>query len=97
MNQQTLDEAERLQVIVPRDDMPSTYEFHHALVHQTLLEEIGPAERAHLHSKCAEVLECQDPATADERADEIVRHLAAAGPLTDNAALARYSSVAQRP
>ncbi|GAC1309755.1 MAG: hypothetical protein NVSMB16_06320 [Acidimicrobiales bacterium] len=79
-------------------DHVDRYVFAHALIRQTLAEELPGGRRARLHRAAADAIET---ATPDAHAD-IARHLAAAGPVGDperamtHAALAAEAAVAQR-
>lgn len=55
---------------------PGTYQFVHALVRQTLLDELTSTRRMRLHRRVAEALEAQPD--ADERSGELAHHYAEA-------------------
>ncbi|MDD7968000.1 AAA family ATPase [Actinomycetospora lemnae] len=71
-------------------------EFHHALVHATLLSTLSAPRRRQWHLHVAEALARMDPDDAGGRAPEIVGHLLAAGDRADRAVLARASLEAGR-
>jgi DNA-binding CsgD family transcriptional regulator len=52
-----LDEALRSRVVVPARDTVDAYEFVHALVRQTLYEEMSPSRQARLHRRIAQAIE----------------------------------------
>ncbi|MTD15015.1 AAA family ATPase [Nakamurella sp. YIM 132087] len=58
---------------------PGRHRFHHALVQQTLLEDIGPARRRRWHARTAAALLARTGGDTVAGADRIVHHLAASG------------------
>ena len=91
---EALDEAVVAQVIDAASSLPEEYSFRHALVQQTLLEEIPVAARARRHGEVALALEQLLGDVADTHAAEIARHLELAGELGDEKKLVHYASIA---
>lgn len=69
-----LGEAERAGVVVRLPDAVGRYSFAHALIRETLYEEIAPSERARLHWEVAEALARQAAATGNEPLAELAHH-----------------------
>ncbi|MGH7894406.1 MAG: ATP-binding protein, partial [Candidatus Binatia bacterium] len=67
-----LDEACRARLLVENDARPGRFAFSHAVVRQTLLEELGTTRRVRLHLKIGEAIE----QVAGQRMDEHLRALA---------------------
>ena len=70
-----LDEASRARLIVEVAGSPGRYSFAHALVRQTLYEELGTSRRALLHWRIGVALERRFAHALDEHASAIAHHL----------------------
>jgi predicted unusual protein kinase regulating ubiquinone biosynthesis (AarF/ABC1/UbiB family) len=68
-----LDEACDARVIIENRATQGVFSFSHALVRDTLYEELRPTERLKLHKKIGEVLE-HLPGSADSRLSELAYH-----------------------
>jgi DNA-binding SARP family transcriptional activator len=77
-----LEVAERERIIVPLPGAPDVWSFSHALVRETLYEDISAGRRARLHRSIAEVLVASADGPTPHLA-EVARHLAAAGSPVD--------------
>ena len=67
------------------------YSFAHALVRDTLYDELSPAQRARLHERIALALEEQCGDDPDERLGELAHHFLAAAPRGDLAKAVDYA------
>jgi len=79
------------------EELPQTvgrYRFTHALIQETLLEEMSMTRRVRLHAIISEVLEQLYGANTEEHAAEIAHHLAEAVTVTGSERLVRYSLLA---
>ena len=79
------------------DEMPmavGNYRFAHALIQETLLEEMSNTRKVRLHAVIAEVLEQLYGRDSEDHAAEIVQHLAEAVTVTGAERLVRYSLMA---
>ncbi|HVP14230.1 MAG TPA: AAA family ATPase [Terriglobales bacterium] len=71
-----LDEAARVRLIVEAPGgPPGRFAFSHALVRQTLYEEVAALRRARLHWRIGEALEKRHTAAADEQLSAVAQHL----------------------
>jgi DNA-binding SARP family transcriptional activator len=77
-----LEVAERERIIVPLPGALDVWSFSHALMRETLHEDISPGRRARLHRSIAEVLVTSAEGPTPYLA-EVARHLAAAGSPVD--------------
>jgi hypothetical protein len=73
-----VDDPLRLGVLETADE-PGRFVFTHALVRQTLLENLGPRRRASLHLAVGRAIERRHAADPDRRLDELAHHFVAAG------------------
>ena len=89
-----LDEAEHASVIGPAEAGGTRHSFTHELTRQTLLAEISSVMRQDLHARTATALEAVHGDRVDERAAEVVYHLAYAGPAVDPRRFVRYLQLA---
>ena len=90
----TLEEALSAHVI---DEVPSAvgrHQFTHALVRQTLAEELSLTRRARLHARITETLEELYGDTAEANAAELAHHFVQAQAVLGTEKLVRYSIVA---
>ena len=91
---QAIDEAVSVQLI---EDVPSQmdrYQFAHALIQQTLAEDVSPRRRIRLHARIAEALEALYGDDAESHAAELAHHFAEAQTSTGITKLVRYSLLA---
>ncbi len=70
----TIDEAVRARLIEALPDRIEGYRFSHALIQQTLSEELNPSRMARLHARIAQALEELYGAEAEARAAELAYH-----------------------
>ena len=70
------------------------YQFSHALIQQTLTEEMSSSRRVRLHARIAEALEALYGDDAEAHAAELAHHFAEAQTTTGVAKLVRYSLMA---
>jgi class 3 adenylate cyclase/tetratricopeptide (TPR) repeat protein len=68
-----IDEALNARILTEAPSVFGRYTFSHALIRQTLYEELNPTRRARIHRRVAEVLEARGGASA-----ELARHYTAA-------------------
>lgn len=66
------------------------YSFGHALIRQTLLEELSNPRRQRLHLRVAEAIERVYAATLQERSTDLAHHLSEAGSAADSEKTIRY-------
>lgn len=77
--------------LVQRDPRAAgSYRWAHALVFETLLDDLSPARRAKLHLAVGEALELGYGPKAEEHAAELAHHLRAALPLGETARARKY-------
>jgi len=67
-------------VLVPHEDRVGHYKFAHALVRQTLYEELSAPQRVRLHRRAAEALEALFAASDEPPLSEIAHHFFEAAP-----------------
>jgi tetratricopeptide (TPR) repeat protein len=70
-----LDEAARVRLIVEAPGAFGRFAFGHALVRQTLYEELGTTRRVRLHWRIGEALEKRQAAAPEEQLSAIAHHL----------------------
>jgi eukaryotic-like serine/threonine-protein kinase len=75
-----LDEALERQVVRERARAPGTYEFTHALIRQTLYNELSTPRRVRLHRQIGEALEAAPTAKLDAQLPELAYHWFQAAP-----------------
>jgi serine/threonine protein kinase/tetratricopeptide (TPR) repeat protein len=91
---EVLEEALGARVV---EELPQTvgrYQFTHALIQETLAEELSSTRRARLHARIAESLEELYGNNAEAHAAELSHHFAEAQALIGNEKLLRYSLLA---
>lgn len=66
------------------------YSFTHALIRQTLYDQLNLPRRQRLHFLAAQALELHYSPSIDEHAAELAYHLRLSGPLADSNALVKY-------
>jgi len=89
-----LEEAMAARVI---EELPQTvgrYQFAHALIQETLTEELSLTRRVRMHARCAETLEAHYGDQADAHAAELAHHFAQAEAVTGAEKLVHYSLLA---
>ena len=75
-------------------DRNDRYQFSHALVQQTLTEEMSTSRKVRLHARIAEALEELHGANAEAHAAELAYHFAEAEPALGHEKLILYSLAA---
>ena len=91
---EAIDEAVSARLIEALPDKIEGYRFSHALIQQTLSEELTPSRRIRVHARIAEELEKFFGANAEAHAAELAHHFAQAEPVTGGAKLAHYALMA---
>ena len=89
-----LDEAVRARVVEEVPGEVGQYQFAHALIQQTLLEELSTTRRAQLHARVGEAAEDLYGADADVHASELAYHFAEAQALVGTDKVVRHSLIA---
>ena len=89
-----LDEALRSKVIEEMPQAVGHYQFTHALMQETLTEELSLTRRVRLHSRIATSLEELYGAEAEARAPELAYHFVQAEAVLGSEKLVKYSSLA---
>ena len=89
-------EALAAHVLAEVRETPGHYAFGHALVRQTLYEELRVPERVRLHRRAGEALEAQHAGEPDVHAAEIAHHFFEAAPGGDVEAAIRWGMRAAR-
>ncbi len=89
-----MDEAVEVQLIEELPNSVGLYQFTHALIQETLFEELSTTRRVRLHARIAEGLETLYGNDADVHAEELAYHFAEAQTLTGPEKLVRYSLMA---
>jgi hypothetical protein len=90
-----LDEPVRDGIVVWVPGHLDRFAFRHALVRETLYDELAPSVRAALHARCGEVLEARF-GTSEGHAAELAHHFWMARPLGYREQALRYSLAAAR-
>ena len=88
---EVLEEALSARVIEELPRALGRYQFTHALIQETLAEELSLTRRVRLHARIAEVLEELYGAEADQHAAELAHHFGEAQTLLGPDKLVRYS------
>jgi DNA-binding SARP family transcriptional activator len=91
---EVLEEALSAHIIEEPAGAAGRYQFTHALIQATLLDEISQTRRARLHAHIAEALETLYGNDAENRAAELAHHFAEGAALLGTAKLIRYSALA---
>jgi len=89
-----LEEALTARVIEESPDAPGRYRFTHALIQETLSEELSVTGRVRLHARIAEALEVLYGEDAEANAAELAHHFAGAKSVLGTERLVRYSLLA---
>ena len=91
---EVLEEALAARVIEELPQSVGRYQFTHALIQETLSEELTLTRRVRLHARIAEALEALYGANAEAHAAELAYHYTEAEPVLGTGKLVRYSLVA---
>ncbi|MSQ15521.1 MAG: hypothetical protein EXR50_06630 [Dehalococcoidia bacterium] len=91
---EVLEEALAARVIEELPRSVGRYQFSHALIQQTLAEELSTTRRVRLHARIAERLEAMYGPDADAHAAELAYHFAEAESVVGSEKLVHYSLVA---
>lgn len=86
-----LEEALAVRIIHDVPDVVGRYSFSHALIYETLYEELPRVHRMQLHRRAAEALEQLHGAAAGPHLPEIAHHFLQAAPLADTTKVVDYS------
>ena len=89
-----LEEALSVQVIEEMPELLGQYQFTHALVQETLIDELSVTRRVRMHAKVAEALESFYGEGADAHAAELVEHFAHAEMALGSERIEHYSILA---
>ena len=89
-----MDEAVAVQLIEELPQSVGLYQFTHALIQETLFEELSTTRRVRLHARIAESLEGVFGESVEAHAAELAHHFAESQTLTGPAKLVRYSLLA---
>jgi tetratricopeptide (TPR) repeat protein len=91
---EVIDEALAAHVIQVVPGKGERYQFSHALVQQTLAEELSPSRRVRMHARIGEALEELYGVNAETHAAELAYHFTQAEPVLGGERLVRYSLLA---
>ncbi len=91
---QVVDEAVSFHLIEEVPDQRDRYQFNHALIQQTLTEEVTTSRRVRLHARIAEAMEAVYGDDVEPYAAELAHHFAEAQTSTGPDKLAHYSLIA---
>jgi DNA-binding SARP family transcriptional activator len=91
---EALDEAVTARLVEEAPGTSGTYQFTHALIQATLLDDLSGTRRARLHARIAEMLEESYGEQAGAHAGELAHHFAEAHPVLGPSKLVRYSLLA---
>ena len=91
---EVLEEALASRVIEELPNAIGRYQFNHALIQETLEQELSATRRARLHARIGETLEELYGDDAEFHAPELAHHFAEAGPVSGAEKLVRYSLLA---
>ena len=91
---EVLDEALAARVIEELPSAVGRYQFTHALIQETLAEELSTTRKVRLHARIAEALELLYGADAEVHAAQLAYHFAEAATVTGPEKLVLYSSLA---
>ncbi|MBI4219870.1 MAG: hypothetical protein HY682_07000, partial [Chloroflexi bacterium] len=89
-----LEEAIQARIINEDASSPGSYQFSHAMVLQTLTDELSVMRRARMHAQVATALEELYAERAEEHAPELAHHFCVAQPVTGPAKAIKYSLIA---
>ncbi len=91
---QVVDEAVSVHLIEDLPGQRDRYQFSHALIQQTLAEEVTTSRRVRLHARIAEGLEVLYGDDAEAHAAELTHHFAESEPVLGPVKLVHYSLLA---
>jgi class 3 adenylate cyclase len=91
-----LEEAEDLRVLAPLDGMPGSFRFSHALVRETLYDEVRTTRRVRMHRKIGQVLEERHAAKLEPHLAELAYHFCEAATGGDVGKAVEYAQLAAR-
>ncbi len=91
---QAVDEAVSFHLIEDVPGQMDRYQFSHALIQQTLAEEVTTSRKVRLHARIAEALEALYGDDAEAHPEELAHHFAEAQTSTGPAKLVNYSLLA---
>jgi DNA-binding CsgD family transcriptional regulator/tetratricopeptide (TPR) repeat protein len=91
---ESLDEAVAAKIVSEAPESVGRYQFTHALIQQTLSEELSLTRRTRLHARIAESLEQLYGDDADSHSTELAHHFAQAETVLGTMKLVRYSIAA---
>ena len=91
---QAVDEAVSFHLIEDVPGQMDRYQFSHALIQQTLAEEVSTSRRVRLHARIAETLEALYGDDAESHAAELAHHFSQAKAVTGAVKLVHYSLLA---
>jgi tetratricopeptide (TPR) repeat protein len=86
-----LDECVSARLVAPRPRVPGAYRFTHALVRETLCDELGTAARAQRHRSIGEVLERLHADDPEPYLAELAHHFLAAAPVDERGRALAYA------
>ena len=89
-----LEEAIAARVIEELPTAVGRYQFTHALIQETLADELSMTRRVRLHARIAEMLEELYGTDAEARAAELAHHFAQAEAVAGNEKLVKYARIA---
>ena len=89
-----IDEALEVHLIEELPGSGERYEFSHALIQQTLSDELSASRKVRLHARIGEALEELYTGGVEDHAAELAYHFAEAVPYADTEKLVRYSLLA---
>ncbi|MEE8464836.1 MAG: LuxR C-terminal-related transcriptional regulator, partial [Dehalococcoidia bacterium] len=91
---ESLEEALNIRIVESLPTGTGGYRFNHALIQQTVYEEISPIRKAQAHAAVGAALEELHSRNLDEHAGELARHFAEAGAVSGTEKMVRYSLIA---
>ena len=91
---EAIDEGLEAHLIEELTGGPERYQFSHALIQETLSEELSTSRKLRLHARIAETLKEIYGANVEVHAAELAYHCAEAEPVLGPEKLARYSLMA---
>jgi class 3 adenylate cyclase len=91
-----LEEAEAARIVAPVEGAPGSFRFSHALVRETLYDEVRTTRRVRLHRRIAEVLEERHAGRLEPRLAELAYHYCEAASGGDVGKAVAYAQQAAR-
>jgi DNA-binding NarL/FixJ family response regulator len=86
-----LEEAECVGLVKETENIFGGYRFSHALIQETLIEEIPVTHRVRMHAEVAKTLECRYGDSAEKHAAELLHHFANAQLLLGTEKVVKYA------